>query len=195
MEFGVWWSELAIMPKIFWSISIVFSILFFIQFVISLLGLDFMGDGDADGNGGDGFEHDFTLLSIRSVIAFFTFFGWTGVILLSGGSGVLATVFFATLAGVAAMLVVAYLFYIFGKLTESATADIYQALFATGEVYLPIPGNRKGMGRVIIRLGGSYREMDALTEGESIPTGSKIKVIEILDNNALVVISLDADDE
>lgn len=192
MEFGEWWTELAMMSKVFWSISIVFSILFFIQFVMSLFGFDFMGDSDADGGDADGFDHDFTLVSIRGIIAFFTFFGWTGVILQSGGSGVIATFFFSALAGVAAMFLVAYLFYLFGKLTESGTVDTYQALFTTGEVYLPIPERRKGSGKVLIRLGGSYREMEAVTEGNAIATGSKVKVVEILENSLLVVIPLDS---
>lgn len=193
MIFGDWWVELSSASKIYWSISIIFSILFFIQFVMSLFGLDFLGE-DADtpeDESGYSLDGDFALFSVRSIIAFFTFFGWTGVMLLNGGSGVLAATFFAFLSGFAAMALVAYLFYLFHKLTRAENTDIYQALFSVAEVYLSIPEHRKGMGKVHIRLGGGFREMDAVTEGENIQTGKKVKVVEILDANVLVVVPLE----
>src|SRR5690606_7856005 len=90
-----------------------------------------------------------------------------------------------------AMLLVAYLMYIFGKLTQSGNADVYEALFTTADVYLPIPERRKGAGKILIKLGGSIREMEAVTEGESIQTGQKVKIVEILDGNTFVVIPVE----
>ena len=43
-----WWGDLSSVEQIFWAISIVFSILFLIQFVFSLIGLDFDAEADAD---------------------------------------------------------------------------------------------------------------------------------------------------
>jgi len=197
MILGEWWVELDNASKVFWSISIVFSILFFIQFVMSLLGLDFLGESDTDAGEtetGYSMDGDFALLSVRSIIAFFTFFGWTGVMLLSKGSGVFTATFFALLAGFAAMLLVAYLFYIFHKLSRNEKVDMYQVLFTTAEVYLTIPERRKGKGKVHVRIGNAYRELDAVTEGEVISTGQKVKVVEILDNNILVVIPVETYD-
>lgn len=194
MMLGEWWVELDNAAKVFWSISIVFSILFFIQFVISLLGLDFLGDTDSDGaesETGYSLDGEFALFSVRSIIAFFTFFGWTGVMVLNNGSGVFTATFFALLAGFAAMLLVAYLFYLFHKLSKNEKVDLYQVLFTTAEVYFPIPEHRKGKGKVHVRVGGAYREMDAVTEGELIRTGKKVKVVEILDDNILVVVPAD----
>jgi len=77
-----WWVHLSGAEQVFWAIAVIFTILFTIQFVISLIGLDFDSDVDVDGthadvHGGD-FDVDpsFTLFSVRSIIAFFTFFGW-----------------------------------------------------------------------------------------------------------------------
>lgn len=188
-----WWELMSNPEKIFWSISIIFSVLFFIQFVLSLFGVGF---GDDDGghdidDHGYGLDKEFAFLSVRSIIAFFTFFGWTGVLLLSKGNGTFFTVIMAFLSGSAAMLLVAYLMYIFGKLTQSGNADVYEALFTTADVYLPIPERRKGAGRILIKLGGSIREMEAVTEGESIQTGQKVKIVEILDGNTFVVIPVE----
>ena len=42
--FEDWWGPLSSTEKVFWGISLVFSVLFLIQFVVSLIGLDFDTD-------------------------------------------------------------------------------------------------------------------------------------------------------
>ncbi len=188
---GDWWSELSGAQQIFWGISIVFSVLFLIQFVLSLIGLDFDGDADidvhAEADTGYHLDPDFTLLSVRSIIAFFTFFGWTGVLVLNRGGSTLAALGFASLAGFAAMSIVGYMLYVFSKLTQEGNLDLNEAVLQTGEVYLRIPANRNGLGKVHINVKGSLREMDAVTEGEALATGSRIRIIKLLDKNVMLV--------
>ncbi len=189
-----WWGELTNIQQIFWGISIVFSVLFVIQFVLSIIGIDFDADAEADigdADGVDGLDADFTLLSVRSIIAFFTFFGWTGVVALSGGVGAVMAILLASSAGFAAMLVVAYIFYLFIKLQSSGTLNLNNALGNTGEVYLVIPGDKAGVGKVQMKVQGSLRELDAITTGESIPTGAPIQVIDVLENGMLLVEPVD----
>ena len=58
------------------------------------------------------------------------------------------------------------------------------AIDKTGEVYLRIPEERKGIGKVQVTIQGSLRELDALTDDETeIPTGSLIQVLEIMLEN------------
>lgn len=190
-----WWSVLSGAEKIYWTIALVFSVLFFIQFVLSLFGLDFGTETDTDSGSAEsghfGLDPDFTVLSVRSIIAFFTFFGWTGVLLLHKDHSVWTSTFFALVAGSAAMMLVAYLMYVFARLSQSGNPDIYEALFATAEVYIPVPERRKGAGKVHIQLAGSLRELDAVTEGDGIRTGQRVKVVEILDDQVLVVVPLE----
>jgi len=187
------WAALSTIQQVFWGISIVFSVLFVIQFVLSLIGLDFDGDADADFDGGsaDGMDTDFALFSVRSIIAFFTFFGWTGVAALNYGVGSTMSVLFATLSGFSAMFVVAYLFYLFIKLQSSGTLKLENALGEVGEVYLIIPGDKTGTGKVQMKVQGSLRELDAITDGETIPTGAPIRVIDVLENGMLLVEPVD----
>jgi len=190
-----WWSDLSNIQQIFWGISIVFSVLFVIQFVLSIIGIDFDADAEADigdADGVEGLDADFTLLSVRSIIAFFTFFGWTGVVALSGGAGAVLAIVLASSAGFVAMLVVAYIFYLFIKLQSSGTLNLENALGNTGEVYLIIPGDNSGIGKVQMKVQGSLRELDAITTGESIPTGSPIRVIDVLENGMLLVEPVDS---
>jgi len=185
-----WWGELSNIQQIFWGISIVFSVLFVIQFVLSIIGIDFDADAEADMgdvDGVDGLDADFALLSVRSVIAFFTFFGWTGVVALGGGVGAVMAILLASSAGFVAMLVVAYIFYLFIKLQSSGTLNLDNAIGGTGEVYLIIPGDKGGIGKVQMKVQGSLRELDAITIGEAIPTGAPIQVIDVLENGMLLV--------
>jgi hypothetical protein len=182
-----WWESLNSAHQIFWFIAIVFSVLFFIQFILLLIGMD--SDSDLD-HGGDAatFEHEFSALSMRSIIAFFTFFGWTGVLTLNNEVSVLMAVVLSSVAGLAAMFVVAYMVYKLSQLEQSGTLNLYNALDQPGEVYLFIPGNEKGIGKVHLKVDGRVRELDAITQGEDLKTGAPIKVIEILDGNVLKVV-------
>ena len=190
-----WWATLTNIQQIFWVISIVFSVLFVFQFVLSIIGIDFDADAEADigdVDSVDGLDTDFALLSVRSIIAFFTFFGWTGVVALSGGMAPFLAILLASSAGFVAMLVVAYIFYLFIKLQSSGTLNLDNALGNTGEVYLIIPGDKSGVGKVQMKVQGSLRELDAITTGEAIPTGAPIRVIDVLENGMLLVEQVDS---
>lgn len=193
MTFGQWWQTLTGPQQIFWGIAIVFTVLFVIQFVLSLVGLDFETDTDLDveasagSTEGYGVDTDFTILSVRSIIAFFTFFGWTGVFVLKSGGSILLAVGLASLSGFAAMFVVAYMLYLFSKLGEDGTVDLNEAMYNTGEVYLAIPANKNGTGKIHLKVKGSLRELDAVSDGDAIPTGVPIRVVEVLNENIVLV--------
>ncbi len=186
--FGDWFRELSGLEQVFWGMSLIFSVLFVIQFVVSLFGFDFDADVETDLSTADGgIEADFSLLSLRSVIAFFTFFSWTGVLMIKNGASLLAILVGSSFSGLLAFGIVAYLLYLFSKFNQSGTVDMDQALFQKGEVYLTVPGGKEGMGKVQIQLGQNLKELRAITDGDSLPTGSKIRVIEVLEDNLLVV--------
>lgn len=196
LNLGDWWISLSSSLQVFWAISIVFSILFLIQFVFSLIGLDMDTDIEADmdisadieAEPDFGLDADFTILSVRSIIAFFTFFGWTGVLVLNSGAATLTAVGFASLAGIAAMLLVGYMIYLFSKLSEDGNVDVNNSLFNTGKVYLTIPAEENGQGKIHITIDGSLREMNAITKNlKPLPTNTSIRVIEVIDNKLLVV--------
>ena len=193
LVFGDWWSALNGTEQMFWGISIIFSVLFVIQFVLSLIGLDFDSDSDFDVHADTDVDSDysldpsFTLFSVRSIIAFFTFFGWTGVLALNAGLGTTMAVILATTSGFAAMAIVGYMMYLFSRLSESGNVDLNEALFQTGEVYLTIPAGKRAQGKIHINIQGVMKEMDAITEGKTLATGSRIRVVEVLDENLLLV--------
>lgn len=196
---GEWWAALEGIEKIFWGISIIFSVLFFIQFVLSLIGLDFQADTDLDFDmdveTDTGFSTDvsFTIFSVRSFIAFFTFFGWSGVSVLgNGGSGMWA-ILMGLIAGIFAMLIVGYIMYAFAKLQDDGSVyNPYEAIDEIGKVYLRIPALKQGKGKIQIKLQGSIIEVEAVTnEPETIQTGTAVRVVDVLDRDVMVVEPVD----
>lgn len=191
LSINLWWDALSSPHQVFWFIAIIFSVLFFIQFILLVIGIDSDSDTGFDHAGDSGsIEHEFSALSARSIIAFFTFFGWTGVLAMGNQLSVWIAVALATGVGLTAMFIVAYLMFKFAQLEQSGTLNFYHALDQHGEVYLPIPAHQVGRGKIHLKIDGTVREMDAITDGELLKTGAQVKVIEIMEDNTLKVESL-----
>jgi hypothetical protein len=144
-------------------------------------------DGDMDhdhGDGGGGWQ----FFTYKNVLGFFTLFGWTGLGFLQMGLGLFIAILFSSVAGLIMMSLMATLFYYISKLYQSGTMVIEHAVGQTGEVYLRIPPNREGHGKVQVQIQGNLREMDAITDDEKeLPTGSIAQVLEIVNNQILLV--------
>ena len=95
----------------------------------------------------------------------------------------------SVLLGVALVAAVMYLFKWLSKMQQSGNIDVRKsAKGCIGKVYLTIPANRAGAGKVQITINDSVREYDALTDSDSdLKTGSSIKVVEALDSSTLLV--------
>ncbi len=191
MAIAQWWNQLDGVHQLFYGIAIVATVLFLIQFVLSIIGVGI--DSEVDFHTGDSldadasFDTEIQLFSVRSIVAFFTFFGWTGVIVLNNTGKVWVATIFACLAGVAAMATVAYIMYLLYKLEYTGNVHLEQAIGSTGEVYIRIPEKKNGMGKVHINVQGSLREVDAWTEGKELPTGTKIKIINLINKQQVLV--------
>lgn len=197
----IWWNALSGLEQFFWAIAIPFTAFFSIQFLLTLLGFDHdheIGDLDTDMDLSDGDSSitdagdAFQLFSIRSIISFFTMFGWAGIAFLRAGWTPVGTFIMAFILGTGMMFLVSYLFHWMLKMQQSGTMQIHNALFETGEVYIPIPAAGKGRGKVQIAVQGTLRELEAITEGKHrIPTGTKVKVKEIMADDVLLVTPLE----
>lgn len=185
-----WWMAMQRPEQIFWIIAVVFTVLMLIQFILALTGLDFDGDSDAgDLSHGGGLDHDhsFSVFSVRSIIAFFAFLGWTGVLMLGAGISLWLALLLGLLMGGIAMFLVAYLIFWFSRLGQEDNVTAHEAIYQAGDVYLAIPGGRSGIGRVTVKTRNVLREWEAVTDGPYIPTGTKILVTDVLPDNILLV--------
>jgi len=177
------------LEQTYWIIALVGSAVFLVIFLLTFIG---GGDADMDADASD-FEADdggvgFQFFTFKNIVAFFTIFGWTGITCLDNGLSTSTTLLISIIAGLAMMVLTSLLFYWMHKLAESGTLKIKNAIGVVGEVYLPIGAKRSKMGKVQIKVQGSLRELEAITdEDEDLKTGSMVKVTEIVSAEILLV--------
>ncbi len=176
----------------YWIVALLGSVIFAGIFIMTFVG---GGDADMDADMSDLEVDDagggFQFFTFKSVVAFFTIFGWTGITCIDNGLSNLATLLVATLAGMAMMALTALLFYWMSKMVQSGTLKMANAIGVVGEVYLPIGANRSRSGKVQLKVQGSLRELEAITDSsEELKTKSLVKVIEIVSDELLLVETL-----
>lgn len=185
------WSELRIFEQIFWIIAIPSTVIFLVLLGMTIFGGD-VSDSDVDTNIdvhiAEGDSIPFQFLSLKNIVAFFAVFGWSGVGFINAGMAAWLVILLAGICGLLMMFAMAALFYFMSKLAESGTLNMKNAIGKLGEVYLVIPANRGGMGKVQLNVQGSLRTLDALTDDEkAIPTNSIIEVVDVIDEQILLV--------
>lgn len=190
MDISAWWSTIPTLEKAYWLIAIPASIAFLIILAMTIFGgevdSDIDGDADASIEGDEGIGFQF--ITVKNLIAFFTIMSWTGIACSSGGLTPMYTIIISVLAGLAMMTIMATIYYLMGKLTESGTMKPTSAIGSIGETYLRIPPNKEGFGKVQIQIQGALRTLDAMTnDSEEIKTGSIIKVVDVIDEHILLV--------
>ncbi len=183
-----WFAALGTFEKVYWVTALISSLLFIILMIMTFVGgeVDDLGDVDAeiDGDTGIGFQ----FLSFKNLMGFFTIFGWTGIACMNEGYSHVVTVAISVFCGLLMMLAMAALFYYLGKLTSSGSLKLKNALNGVGEVYLTIGANRSKMGKVMIKVQGGLRELEALTdENTDLKQGDIITVTQVTDNGVLIV--------
>jgi hypothetical protein len=117
------------------------------------------------------------LISFKTLVAFVTFFGLTGLASQKGGLSLAPTLVISVGAGVAALYIVAYLMSAFSRLQSRGNLDLKNAVGQSAKVYLRIPGQRSGQGKVTVAVQGRRVECKAVTAGPEIPTGSEVQVV------------------
>jgi hypothetical protein len=190
--------------KIYLTCAIGGGTLLVCQFLLGLLGLgdhhDAVGDHDVhdagghDAHGGHD-DHDthnswlVGVLTFRSLVAALTLFGLAGLA---------ATVNFnqepplslaiALAAAVGVLFGVAWLMRLLHRLKADGTVRIERAVGQNGTVYLTIPAQKAGMGKVMLSLQNRTVEYQAVTSHQQLPTGSKIVVTAVLGPDTVEVV-------
>ena len=204
-----WWDSLGIALQVFYCIAIPSTIVLLIQTILMFIGMDDDVGGTSDigsevdsSIAGDGIfgEDSITevsdawgleglrIFTVRGIISFFVVFGWVGVVMLSAGVPIWITIPVAIICGFGMMLLLAILLNLVMKLRSDGNTDNRNAIGTSGKVYLTIPPERTGEGKVYVMLQGSYVERAAVTDQtEAIPTGTEIVVVGVSGQTVLVV--------
>lgn len=185
-----WWTSLSTAMQVLWAITLSASLIFVIQTVMAFLGL---GDHDADfdldtSDGSFDADPSMNLLTFRNLVNFCMGFGWTAVLMHEKIQSNALLIIVSVIVGILLVTVVMWIFKWLSGMQQTGNIDVHKsAVGCEGKVYLTIPGERKGEGKVQITINNAVREYDAVTDGETIPTGKAIKVTEVINDYTLLV--------
>lgn len=174
--------------KTFWLIAIPTSLIFIIQTIMTFVGVDSSDGIEADFDGDLGHaDAPFQLFSLRNLINFLLGFSWTGISFYTTISNQLLLIALSLAIGI----LFVYLFFVIisqvQKLAEDNSFKIANTLNKTAEVYLTIPENKKGKGKIMVSVNGAFHELEAMTEHDKIQSGATVKIVKIENNSILIV--------
>lgn len=151
-----------------------------LQLLLGFAGFDAdIGDVDAG--------EAFSLLSVRAVAAGAVFFGITALALRGAGLGLVPTLMLALVAGGVAAAAVTAAVRAMLRLQGDGTVRVQDAVGSPATVYLRIPGERAGTGKIQLALQERTVELQAVTSEGELPTGSRVVVVEVLGPDTVLV--------
>lgn len=185
-ELQNWYLGLETNLQMYYGCAILASLVFLIQAVLTLCGMDHDLDMDFDTDLGAGDTMDLgggiSLFSIRSLVNFFVGFGWAGVSLHSQVESKVLLLIIAVFIGLGFGYIYIFLRKKLMRLEHNGAMKIADAVGKKATVYLRIPAQRSGKGKVQISLNGSIHELDAVTDGAEIATGALVTVMAVEDS-------------
>ncbi|MBE6617860.1 MAG: hypothetical protein E7627_07995 [Ruminococcaceae bacterium] len=185
-----WWNNIDLVGQIFALIAIPSTLVLVVQTVLLFFGfgdddVDIDGDGlDADIEGGDGMA----LFSIRGIMGMAAVGGWSGLVMHEAGINIWVTILLAVAFGFLALVGIAYIMKLASKLQASGNIDLGRAVGRVGTVYIPIPPNMQGTGKINITLQERFLEVTAMTNADrKIATGESVRIVATDENSVVVV--------
>ena len=165
--------------------------------------LDLDTDGpefDADAPDADGEHHGgghSTLvgaLSLRTLTAAATFAGLGGLIAQELRLAVPLVLLISAAAGFAALLVVHRVMRVLHRLGADGTVDTSRVEGRYGTVYVRVPADGGGAGKVLLEYANRTVELAATTVGPELPSGTPVVVREVTGPDAVDVAAVAAED-
>ncbi len=192
------WGNMTAFQQTFFVIAIVATVVMIILIILMFVGmdeidsfegavddmdfdLDAINDEPISGIGG------LRILSIRGVLAFLSIGGWT-TYLLSDAMPEWAAALVGAVAGAIAAFLLAYALKQAMRLESSGNLDYKSAIGKPAMIYIRVPADRNGRGKVILNHQGKMVEVDALTdEKEDLIRNTKVEVVALEDESTLLV--------
>jgi len=209
---NTWWGSLTIVQQILALAAIPATLIMVLQTLLLLFGLGSHSDADGDAGfdahdgdhdmdmghddaGGHAHHHHsghhdggLRIFTVRAFVAFFSIFGWLGIVLIDNGMYTAPAIAISLVAGVLVMIGMAWFFKSAMKLQSAGNIDIRNSLGKTATVYIPIPPKRTGKGKVNVMVQGRYTEVDAVTDSAvTLKTGAEVVGVSMSNQNVLCV--------
>ncbi len=191
-----WWNSLSAMMKVLWAITLSASLIFVIQSVMTFLGAGDSSDFDVDTDvSGDVDVPDTDvhgtgqgLLTFRNFVNFLLGFGWSAILLRESIGSTPLLIVVSVIVGVILVTLVMLLFKWLSGMQEAGNINVFKsAVGCEGKVYLAVPGERSGSGKVQITINDAVREYEAVTDGPALATGTSVRVVEVISADTMLV--------
>jgi len=197
----MWWDGLTNFQQIVFIFAVTASVLLLIFLIMMLIGMgshaDFddvdASDFDADGNVDIANDEPLSmasglkLVTLRGVLAFFSIGGWIAFIIAEIAPWWLALII-GIICGSLMALILAIVFKQIQKLEQNGNLDYRYAIGKQASVYIKIPADNSGIGKIIVQFNDKYLEVEAVTSNkEDIGAGSFVKIVGLKENNILIV--------
>ena len=149
---------------------------------------------DADAHDAAHHSSGLRIFTVRGIVAFFAVGGWLGIVLGDAGLHPALTILIAFAGGLAALLGIALLMKWSLTLQDEGNLDLRNAIGKTAQVYIPIPADGDGSGKITLTLQERYVELSAITTAHTaLRTDQMVKVTGIVNQSTLVVKPLVSD--
>jgi len=212
----MWWERFTSLQQTSFIIATVATILMILFIIMMLMGMDgadsFDGDVDFDADIGGGADFDtdidfnaadgtvdvynsdsivlisgLRVVTIRGALAFFSIGGWV-IFLLADTMQAWLAILLGFLAGSVAAILLAVAMKAVMRLESSGNLDYKTAVGKTANVYIRVPKNSIGKGKVMFNHQGRMVEVDAITKGkEDLITKREVRIIGLENETTLIV--------
>lgn len=181
----MFWQSLDVLGKVYFILGCIGTAFLALQFILLLFG--FAGDADIDTGVDADVDGGIGLFTLKGITGFLAIGGWTGLAVAMSNLAWYISLPVALVCGLAAFFGIAFAYNAIRKLQASGNEEVGRGVGQTAEVYLTIPSNNNGHGKVTITLQGKLMEVDAVTNNdEPIPTGEFVKVESLVGDKYLV---------
>ena len=128
----------------------------------------------------------FRVLSLRSVITFFTLFTLGGALYMDTDVSVPLSMTYSAIWGAVGMFLVALVFHWMRNLGETGTIRVRTAVGTEGQVYADIPAG--GVGQVRATVSGVVTYLKARTDsGQALTSGTPVRILKAVSPSTVVV--------
>lgn len=204
----MWWNNLTDLQQISFIFATVATVLMILMIVMMIIGMDgaesFDGDIDFDADidfddidgvdGIDEFNNDsiisiggLKIVTLRGVLAFFSIGGWM-IYALGNSLDTWLVILIGVITGAIASVLLAVAMKAIYRLESSGNLDYHSAIGKRAEVYIRIPKQNSGKGKVMLNHQGRLIEVDAVTKSDiDLLSKQEVVITGLLDDTTLVV--------
>jgi ABC-type branched-subunit amino acid transport system permease subunit len=208
----MWWDSLSALQQVMFIIATVATSLMILLIIMMLIGMDggeaFDGDIDVDvdlddvdggsfGDSNDVFNQEsffslggLKIITIRGMLAFFSIGGWV-VFMMADSAPVWLAMLVGVLSGSVAAVLLALIMRAIFRLESSGNLDYSTAIGKIATVYIRIPKNTEGKGKIMLVHQGKMIEVDAITKDiNDILSKKEVKIVGLEDETTFLVESI-----